>query len=175
VRLFLTYFDHHVFGFWLSLVIVVLLLLVWLTAAERRRRRLADRFNETLGRVEGQNVPAMLTEYLNTVSRIAEQSGQMEERVNQLSAALPSVVSHVGLVRFSPFHDTGGDHSFSMAILDSRGDGVVVTALHSRQEHKLFAKPVTNRTSRYALTNEEREAIDKPVAVEAAPAAGSGG
>jgi hypothetical protein len=51
-------------------------------------------------------------------------------------------------------------------MLDGKGDGVVVSALHSRQDHKLYAKPIQGRTSRYQLTDEEKRAIDESVSVQ---------
>ncbi len=70
-------------------------------------------------------------------------------------------VRHVGLVRFSPFHDTGGDQSFALALLDGRGDGVVLTGLHSRHDSRLYAKPIEGGSSSYSLTTEEREAMSR--------------
>lgn len=160
------YFNHHSFGFWLTMGIALVLIAVWLLMIALEQRRLSVRLEAILSDVEGGNVPAMLAEYLATVRTVASQTRHMEQRVDYLYRSLPSLVRHVGLVRFSPFHDTGGDQSFSMAILDGRGDGVVVSGLHSRQESKLFAKPVTARASRYPLTEEEKQAIEESVTVE---------
>jgi hypothetical protein len=166
------YFNHHAFGFWLGLLIALLAFAAWAIWTSVRSSRLLARYESTVREVEGGNVPAMLTNYLATVQGIAAQSDEMARRVDHLYESLPSLVRHVGLVRFSPFHDTGGDQSFSLALLDGKGDGVVVSALHSRQDHKLYAKPVSGRTSHYQLTDEERRAIDESarVEVEAAPA-----
>jgi hypothetical protein len=103
----------------------------------------------------------MLVEYLGIVRSTAATVNRIKAEHDQLAAMMPSVVRHVGLVRFSPFHDTGGDQSFALALLDGRGDGVVVTGLHSRTESRLYAKPIEAGTSRYSLTPEEREAMDR--------------
>lgn len=163
---FQSYFNHHAFGFWVGLLLALILLAAWILWSNVRQQRLRGTLEATLKEVEGGNVPAMLNEYLTTVRRVSAQTGDMEQRVNVLYESLPSLVHHVGLVRFSPFHDTGGDQSFSMAMLDGKGDGVVVSALHSRQDHKLYAKPIQGRTSRYRLTDEEKRAIDESVSVQ---------
>lgn len=51
-------------------------------------------------------------------------------------------ISKAALKRYNPYRDMGGDQSFSAAFLDGRGDGVVVTSLHSRAGTRVFAKPV---------------------------------
>jgi hypothetical protein len=76
---------------------------------------------------------------------------------------MPSTIRCVGLVRFSPFHDTGGDQSFALALLDGKGDGVVITGLHSRHDSRLYAKPIERNGSSYSLTPEEREAMERAV------------
>ncbi len=141
----------------------MLLLAIWLLITNARHRRLQRRFDAILEDAEEGNVPAMLAEYMSVVRKVAGRTEEMESQVEYLLQNLPFLVRHVGLVRFSPFHDTGGDQSFSMAILDGRGDGIVVSALHSRQESKLYAKPIVGGTSRYSLTEEEKQAIDESV------------
>ncbi len=71
-----------------------------------------------------------------------------------------SALQHVGLVRFNPYHDTGGDYSFAVALLDAAGNGVVVTGLYHRDRCRVYAKPVRGWESSYELIDEERESIE---------------
>ena len=68
------------------------------------------------------------------------------------------------MVRYNPFADSGGDQSFAIALLDSLGNGVVISSLHSRSETRVFAKPVQAGNSRYPLSDEEQDAIKKALA-----------
>ncbi len=70
-------------------------------------------------------------------------------------------LQHVGVVRFNPYHDTGGDYSFAVALLDAAGAGVLLTGLYHRDRCRVYAKPVRAWDSPYTLTDEEREAIDQ--------------
>ena len=78
-------------------------------------------------------------------------------------AAPPSdrSLQHVGVVRFNPYHDTGGDYSFAVALLDAGGNGVLLSGLYHRDRCRVYAKPVRAWASTYTLTDEEREAIDQ--------------
>lgn len=71
-------------------------------------------------------------------------------------------VHKVGILRFNPFQRTmGGDQSFSIAMLDYKDDGVVVSSLHAPDGTRVYAKPILGGKSKYQLTGEEIEAIKK--------------
>jgi hypothetical protein len=68
-------------------------------------------------------------------------------------------VRRVALLRYDAFEDVGGRLSFSCAMLDEHGTGVVLTSINGRQETRVYAKPVAVGTSTYNLSAEEEEAI----------------
>jgi hypothetical protein len=72
---------------------------------------------------------------------------------------IEGAVRHVGLVRYDAFEDVGGRLSFSCALLDDHGNGVVVTSINGRQDTRVYAKPVVGGRSSYNLSIEEEEAI----------------
>ncbi len=85
----------------------------------------------------------------------------------QLEGRQPYLLQHIGVIRFNPFQDKGGDQSFVVAILDDHADGVVLTGLHSRVDSRVYAKPVVRGQSNYTLTGEEKEAIARAMNVQA--------
>lgn len=68
-------------------------------------------------------------------------------------------VRRVGLLRYDAFEDVGGRLSFSCAMLDEHGNGVVLTSINGRQETRVYAKPVSAGASPHNLSMEEEEAI----------------
>jgi hypothetical protein len=70
------------------------------------------------------------------------------------------------LVRYDAFEDMGGRLSFSAALLDDHGDGLVLTSINGRSETRTYAKPIRNFSSDHNLTEEEGEAIAGAVASE---------
>lgn len=139
----------------------VAVLAVWLLWVQVHARRTAARLNNVLGDISGESTARQLVEYLATVRSTAAAMQRIQTEHQRIASVMPSVIRHVGLVRFSPFHDTGGDQSFALALLDGKGDGVVVTGLHSRHDSRLYAKPIERGSSAYSLTPEEREAMDR--------------
>jgi hypothetical protein len=68
-------------------------------------------------------------------------------------------IRRVSLLRYDAFEDVGGRLSFSCALLDEHGTGVVVTSINGRQETRVYAKPVERGASTFNLSLEEEEAI----------------
>lgn len=158
-----TVFDHHAFPLWVAVVALVLLLMLWVMRVQSRTRRLESYIDSVLQGVSGESTAQALVEYLRTVRSTAAALDHMRREHDQVVALMPGVVRHVGLIRFSPFHDTGGDQSFTLALLDGKRDGIVLTGLHSRSDSRLYAKPIESGSSTYALIPEEREAIQRAV------------
>jgi hypothetical protein len=167
---FRTFYDSHGLIFWLVLLLILFLLCVWIYRVQRRYHQLQARLDDLFGEASSENIARMLADYLATVRSTAASVARMKAEHDQMAGLIPSVIRHVGLVRFSPFHDTGGDQSFALALLDGQGDGVVVTALHSRTDSRLYAKPIEHFSSSYSLTPEEREAMDRALKREPARA-----
>lgn len=68
----------------------------------------------------------------------------------------------VVLVRYNPYHDTGGDQSFSACILDGKSNGLIITSLHSRVGTRVFAKPIKDgKEDDFPLSEEEKEVLKK--------------
>lgn len=94
-----------------------------------------------------------------TLRRLEERLNAMRQANAELRAQLTTCVRRPALLRFSAFDDVGSDLSFSLALLDQNGDGVVLSSLYGREESRLFAKPVRRGSSSYRLSAEEERAI----------------
>ncbi len=69
-------------------------------------------------------------------------------------------VQKIGLLRFNPFKDTGGDQSFILALLDAQDTGVVITALYSRSGTRWYAKRVKKgKGLDHELSDEEKRSL----------------
>jgi len=88
---------------------------------------------------------------------------EVKELLNRLEETEKEVAGHiqrVGLVRFNPFTDTGGNQSFALAVLDGRDSGIVISGLHSRDSTRLYAKLVKKgKPVKLEFSKEEKEAI----------------
>jgi hypothetical protein len=105
------------------------------------------------------------------VGRVMRRLEEMDGRVDGLGAAQQELaaigrfaIQRFSLVRYDAFEDMGGRLSFSAALLDDHGDGIVITSINGRTETRTYAKPVSNLSSEHNLSDEERHAIAEAAA-----------
>jgi hypothetical protein len=105
----------------------------------------------------------------------AQQMQRLERAIRALHATdkkqqveIEGSVRNVALLRYDAFEDVGGRLSFSCAMLDEQGSGVVLTSINGRQETRVYAKPVTGGVSTHNLSLEEEEAIRRALGGEQA-------
>ncbi|GCD90064.1 DUF4446 family protein [Nocardioides sp. LS1] len=84
----------------------------------------------------------------------------LRQEVAALRAETRDALRHLAVVRYDAFGDMGGHLSWSVAILDDGGNGVVLTSIHGRSEARTYAKSIAGWTCEQQLSPEEDEAID---------------
>lgn len=85
----------------------------------------------------------------------------LREVVSSLEGGVARSVQYIGLVRYNPFQEAGGDQSFALALLDKKGDGVIISSLHGRTATRFYAKPVKAGASHISLSDEEMQALQQ--------------
>lgn len=106
----------------------------------------------------------VLVRQARAIQRLEEVVATLNETDRQQKDLIEGAVRRVGLIRYDAFEDVGGRLSFSCALLDERGNGVVVTSINGRQDTRVYAKPITGGKSAYNLSVEEEEAIRQALA-----------
>ena len=92
-------------------------------------------------------------------SEVPEDSRALRREVAALKAEQAQALRHVAVIRYDAFTDTGGQLSWSLALLDDSGSGVVLSAIQGRNESRTYAKNVTEWQSGAQLSPEEQDAI----------------
>ena len=95
----------------------------------------------------------------NRVEAARTEVEKLRQEVRALDASMARSVQHVGLVRYNPFEDTGGDQSFALALLDRVGNGVIISSLHGRTATRFYAKAVKAGQPGLSLSAEEALAL----------------
>ncbi len=145
-----------VVGLLAILALVGLLGVVWVA---RRITALETRLAMLTRGGDGTSLEAILGQHLGTVERVAGDVDALGARTAILERDTRLSVQRVGLVRFNPFEDTGGNQSFALALLDANDDGLVVSSLHARNGTRIYAKAVATGRAEAALSDEETEAL----------------
>ena len=101
---------------------------------------------------------------IGRIERIEQALRTLHATDKRQQVQIEGSVRRVSLLRYDAFEDVGGRLSFSCALLNDHGTGVVLTSINGRQETRVYAKPVNERASTYNLSLEEEEAIRQAMA-----------
>lgn len=148
-----------------ALVVALLALLLALVAYARARRVGGRRGVATTGDAV---VDRLLADERRRVEALSSQLDDLTADLRRVEEDGRRSLTRVGVVRYNPFEDTGGNQSFALAVLDGHSDGVVLSSLHSRQQTRIYLKTVRAGASEAALSTEEQEAVRRAASREVA-------
>lgn len=94
-----------------------------------------------------------------SVESVPEDVHGLRQEVAALRREGRDALRHLAVVRYDAFDDMGGQLSWSVALLDDAGDGVVITSIHGRSDSRTYAKSIGGWTSEQQLSPEELDAI----------------
>jgi len=135
-----------IFGVWLAVLSAAFL---WLFAFIKR---LTKGSKET-------TLIKILEKILTIQDQNLREINLVRKEVEELEDEGKFHVQKVGVVRFNPFKEIGGDHSFSLALLNAKDTGVVITCLHTRERTRVYMKTVKNGKGEHELSDEEKKAL----------------
>lgn len=110
--------------------------------------------------VTNKNLRSILEEMISRMDKYKDDIGKIQEYCNGLNKEGLSHIKKIGLHRFNPFKDTGGDQSFILSLVDSNDNGIVISALYSRSGTRWYAKKVSGgKGVGHELSDEEKKAL----------------
>jgi hypothetical protein len=99
-------------------------------------------------------------------SYVEDLAAGLQSRLGTVEERLDGAIAHHGLVRYDAYNEMSGRQSTSIALLDARGSGVVVSSIHHRDQARLYAKQVIEGQGQLELSPEEQEAVRVALAGE---------
>lgn len=132
---------------------------LWLLGVSIVLFRIFALFNKLTKGIEVTDLKKVLEKILSKEEKNSEEIKGLIKRADYLEEDGKLHVQKVGLVRFNPFKELGGDHSFSLAILDSEDTGIVITSLHTRDRTRVYMKDVKKGKSNFELSTDEKKAL----------------
>jgi hypothetical protein len=141
----------------LGLGIIALILSVYSTWQSLRLAKIKKTFFTGTTGIDLESVILLLKE---ESKESQDRQDALEQVLIQLQKTLSLAVQKVGLVRFNPFSDGGGNFSFSLAMLDAQNTGVVVTSMYGREQNRIYTKKIENGKCESQLTDEEQQAVN---------------
>jgi hypothetical protein len=145
------------------IVIVLILLVAGLGFTQWQLWLLQKKYSTFLKGADAQNIEVLIKSYTAQIDDAQNKLDELGNFCAKLIKKQQQAISQVGLIRFNPFGDTGGDQSFCLALLDSSNSGIVISSVHGRSTTRVYSKAINEGKSKYNLSQEEQQAIEQAV------------
>lgn len=107
----------------------------------------------------GDDLEGMLRRCLEESGKALQRGDELENRLSTLGLQMQGCVQRVGLVRYDAYGDVSGKQSFSIALLDGRDNGALITGLFGRNDGRCYGKAIVQGQTEQGLTDEEAAAL----------------
>jgi hypothetical protein len=141
--------------------LILLGITIWLAALSIALIAFGRFFRRLVKGASGEDLKKVLERILEREVKNAEGVSELRKEVSLLFEQGVGHFQKMGLIRFNPFKETGGDHSFSLALLDGKDTGIIITGLHTRERTRVYVKAVKEGKSEFELSEEEKKALVK--------------
>ncbi|MDD3661771.1 MAG: DUF4446 family protein [Candidatus Dojkabacteria bacterium] len=129
-----------------------------------RIRSLESRVHTLSRGTKDRDLSSLIKDIEHLLEKTNVDIAEMHKEFEHIRSDTATFFRKIGLVRFQAFKDTGGDQSFSLALLNENNNGFVLSTLFGRDFSKIYAKSVENGSSSHTLTDEEKQAINEALA-----------
>ena len=138
-----------------GMIIIIILLFIMVIVLFKAVGRVENKYKKLMKGTSNKNLEEMLLERLNSIEEAKEVSEKALKQCERLEIKLKDCIQKVAIMRYKAFENVGSDLSFSIAMLDDKNDGVILTGIYAREESTTYAKPIDKGISRYDLSEEE--------------------
>lgn len=141
-------------------LIGLLVSFVWLLVLSILFTRLTAHYNNLLKGASTKTLKSLLDDLLHERHLGKKDIAELRMICDKIEKDSRYHIQKIGLVRFNPFKDTGGDQSFVLSFIDANNTGVVISGLYSRSGTRWYAKRVKEgKGMEHELSDEEKQAI----------------
>lgn len=144
----------------IPLIVIAVILIIWCSILTYFHYKLINSFQNITKNGKRENIIQVLNEVLEKEEKNEHTLIETNRKVEGLLFDSQFYIQKIGLVRFNPFNDTGGDQSFILSLVDDRNSGVVISGLHTRNGTRWYAKRVEEgKGAEHELSSDEVKAI----------------
>lgn len=150
--------------FLITILIINILLLILYMLNILKLNKLRKNYSDYMSKLgKGENIDEMLRKYVEKVESVDKENKEIEKYCEILRNKTDECIYKIGLVRYNAYKDTGSNLSFALALLNENNDGVVLNGIYARDSSNIYCKTVKDGVSEYAISAEEKEAIEKAI------------
>lgn len=139
----------------------IAVLFVWNVLLQIYLWRLKGKLKTFFAGKQASDLEGVLFEEIKRLKKLETDTKKLFQATDEINKMANQSIQKIGVVRFNPFKDTGGNQSFAIALLNSANNGLVISSLFSREGTRVYSKPILAGESKYPLSKEEMEALKK--------------
>lgn len=146
--------------FILGLILITLILIILVFCLYLNVNKLQVKYKKMMRGSKNGNLEEVIQEYYNRFDNISSQFGKLSGSIVDINKKIEGCIQKFSIKRYKAFENVGSDLSFSIALLDEKNNGVILTGIYGREESTTYAKPVDAGISRYELSMEEKSVLE---------------
>ena len=143
----------------LFLMLIVIILIILVMKLQLQMTRLDKKYRMFMRGEDGQSLEKLLQRKLNVMDKIYDNEEAQTKLINKMKSIQDGTMNKYGIIKYDAFDDVGGKLSFALAMLDKNDTGIVLNAVHSRDNCFLYIKEIVKGESYIMLSEEEVEAL----------------
>ena len=141
------------------LPIIIIALVLWMGGLTFVFYKLLNHYRKLVGKVDGGDLLKVIDALLKQEEKNSLEVANVKVAIERIDKESARPIKKIGLVRYNPFNETGGDQSFSVCLLNGDSSGFVLTTLHTRDRTRVYTKSIVAGVSKYELSAEEEKAL----------------
>jgi len=136
------------------------ILLIWNISLQMSISKIKKNQKRLFKGKKGADLESVVMDNNSKIKELSTQTTDLYKQTAEIRAHSLKSIHKIGLLRFNPFREIGGDQSFALALLDDENSGAIISSLYSREGVRIYSKSIQKGESiKHPLTEEEKRAI----------------
>lgn len=145
----------------LGVIVLSVIILIAFISINMRLAKITKKYKELTEGAEGKNLEELILNQTKNLDQLQIELTELKSLFAQLKEFSHETICKVYFKRYNAFPEMGSDLSFSVALLNNKNTGILITSIYGRDENRVYLKPIVKGTSSYTLSPEEQEIINK--------------
>lgn len=146
-------------------VVVLIAAIICVAVLISKVKTLKKDYDYFMRDADGNDLSATLKACLNQIDYLINKDQIYDNEIKKIYKRFIPCAQKIGMIRFNAFDNVGSNQSYSIAILDEKNDGFVLSGIYARESSTTYMKPIEQGKSNYPLSDEEEKAVYKAITV----------
>lgn len=155
--------NENITIFILTLIVFNFILTIVAMLQRKEIIKTNKKYDRLSNGLDNGSLEEIILKYYEDIEILQEENIKNKIKISELDSDLKGCIQKVGLTQYNAYTDTGGNLSFSMALLDANYNGIIITSLYGRHDSVTYGKRVVNKEPQTNISDEEKDALMKAI------------